>query len=68
MSVKSSFFLLTMLTFLVAISVEAFILVNERNNVQVLAEQNAQEIVKGFKQLLVLKSDPFKKQALDYAA
>ena len=68
MSVKSSFFLLTMLTFLVAISVEAFILVNERDNVQVLAEQNAQEIVQGFKQLLVLKSDPFKKQALDYAA
>lgn len=68
MSVKSSFFLLTMLTFLVAISVEAFILVNERDDVQVLAEQNAQEIVQGFKQLLVLKSDPFKKQALDYAA
>ena len=68
MSVKSSFFLLTMLTFLVAFSVEAFILVNERDDVQVLAEQNAQEIVQGFKQLLVLKSDPFKKQALDYAA
>lgn len=68
MSVKSSFFFLTMLTFLVAIGVEAFMWVNERDDVNAMAEQNAQEIVQGFKQLLILKSDPFKKQALDYAA
>ncbi|ATB70434.1 putative two-component sensor histidine kinase [Sulfurospirillum diekertiae] len=68
MSVKSSFFFLTMLTFLVAIGVEAFIWVNERDNVNAMAKQNAQEIVQGFKQLLILKSDSFKKQALDYAA
>ncbi|WP_263834028.1 sensor histidine kinase [Sulfurospirillum oryzae] len=68
MSVKSSFFILTMLTFLIAIAVESFILMDERQNVNVMAEQNAKEIVQGFKQLLVLKSDPFKKQAMDYAA
>lgn len=68
MSVKSSFLILTMLTFLVAIAVEFFIWMDERKNVNVMAEQHAHEMVEGFKQLLILRSDPYKKQALDYAA
>lgn len=68
MSVKSSFFILSMLTFLVAIAMESLIWFQERQNTNVLAEKYAMETVQGFKQLLVLKSDPFKKQTLDYAA
>lgn len=68
MSVKSSFLILTMLAFLISIGFELINWSYEREEVNVMAEQNAQELVQGFKQLLVLKSDPFKKQALDYAA
>jgi len=68
MSVKSSFLILTMLAFLVSIGFELVNWSEEREEVNAMAEQNAEEMVQGFKKLMVLKSDPFKKQALDYAA
>lgn len=67
MSVKSSFFVLAMLTFLVAIGVQSFMWMSERKSVNTMAENYARELTSGFKQLLLLKSDPMKKQALDYA-
>lgn len=67
MSVKSSFFVLAMLTFLVAIGVQSFMWMNERKSVNTMAENYARELTSGFKQLLLLKSDPMQKQALDYA-
>lgn len=68
MSVKSSFLILTMLAFLVSIGFELVNWSYEREEVNAMAKQNAEELVQGFKQLLALKSDPFKKQTLDYAA
>lgn len=68
MSVKSSFLILTMLAFLISIGFELINWSYERDEVNVMAKKNAEELVQGFKQLLALKSDPFKKQALDYAA
>lgn len=68
MSVKSSFLILTMLAFLVSIGFELVNWSYEREEVNTMAKQNAEELVQGFKQLLALKSDPFKKQTLDYAA
>lgn len=68
MSVKSSFLILTMLAFLVSIGFELVNWSYEREEVNAVAKQNAEELVQGFKQLLALKSDPFKKQTLDYAA
>lgn len=68
MSIKSSFLILTMLAFLVSIGFEFVNWSDEREDVNAMAERNADEMVQGFKQLLVLKSDPFKKQTMDYAA
>jgi hypothetical protein len=68
MSVKSSFLILTMLAFLLCIGFELANWSYQREEVNDMAKQNAEELVEGFKQLLSLKSDPFKKQALDYAA
>lgn len=68
MSVKSSFLILTMLAFLLCIGFELANWSYQRKEVNDMAKQNAEELVEGFKQLLSLKSDPFKKQALDYAA
>jgi len=68
MSVKSSFLIFTMLAFLVSIGFELINWSDEREEVNVMAEQHAQEMMQGFKKLMALKSDPFKKQAMDYAA
>jgi two-component system, NtrC family, C4-dicarboxylate transport sensor histidine kinase DctB len=67
MSVKSSFFVLVMLTFFAAIGLEFFMWQSERDKVNLMAEAYAKEQSAGLKQLLALKSDPMKKQTLDYA-
>ena len=67
MSVKSSFFILAMMTFLVAIGIQSLLWVQEREHVKVMAEGYAKELSEGFKQILTLKSEPMKKQSLDYA-
>ena len=68
MSVKSSFLIFTMLAFLVSIGFELINWSDEREEVNVMAEQHGQEMMQGFNKLMALKSDPFKKQAMDYAA
>ncbi len=68
MSVKSSFFMLAMLTFLLMIGFEFINWKDDRKEVTLKAEQYAQESVQSFKKVLTLKSDAFKKQALDYAS
>jgi signal transduction histidine kinase len=57
-----------MLAFLLCIGFELINWSYQRDEVNDMAKQNAEELAQGFKQLLALKSDPFKKQALDYAA
>ena len=57
MSVKSSFLILTMLAFLLCIGFELANWSYQREEVNDMAKQNAEELVEGFKQLLSLKSD-----------
>ena len=65
MSVKASFFSLTMLVLLSMIAFEFYNWKEDREEVEVLAHENAQEMSQSFKQLLLDKADPYRKQAFD---
>lgn len=67
MSVKSSFFILAMLSFLVMIGVELVNWKYDRKAVENRAQEYAKDAAESFEYLLALKADPFAKQALDYA-
>lgn len=65
MSVKASFFSLTMLVLLSMIAFEFYNWKEDREEAEALAHEYAQEMNQGFKQLLLDKTDPYRKQTLD---
>ncbi len=65
MSVKASFFSLTMLVLLSMIAFEFYNWKEDREEAEALAHEYAQEMSQSFKQLLLDKTDPYRKQTLD---
>lgn len=65
MSIKASFFSLTMLVLLSMIAFEFYNWKEDREEAEALAHEYAQEMNQGFKQLLLDKTDPYRKQTLD---
>jgi signal transduction histidine kinase len=68
MSIKSSFFILTIFAFVFFIGLELVNWKADRADVQVKSKVYSQKTVDTFEKVLALKADAFKKQALDYAA
>ncbi len=65
MSVKASFFSLTMLVLLCMIAFEFYNWKEDREEVETLSKQYAQTMSQSFKQLLLDKAEPYRKQTLD---
>jgi len=65
MSIKASFFSLTMLVLLCMIAFEFYNWKEDRQEVETISQNYAHEISQSFKQLLLDKSDPYRKQTLD---
>jgi len=65
MSVKASFFSLSMLVLLSMIAFEFYNWKEDREEVETLSKQYAQELGQTFRQLLLDKADPYRKQTLD---
>ena len=65
MSVKASFFSLTMLVLLCMIAFEFYNWKEDKEEVENISQNYARDMSQGIKQLLLDKSDPYLKQALD---
>jgi len=65
MSVKASFFSLTMLVLLSMIAFEFYNWKEDREEVEALSQHYAQEMSENFKQLMLDKAEPYRKQTLD---
>lgn len=65
MSVKASFFSLTMLVLLCMIAFEFYNWKEDREEVEALSQHYAQEMSESFKQLMLDKAEPYRKQTLD---
>lgn len=65
MSVKASFFSLSMLVLLSMIAFEFYNWREDHEEVETLSKQYAQEMGESFRQLLLDKSEPYRKQTLD---
>ena len=65
MSVKASFFSLTMLILLSMIAFEFYNWKEDKEEVETISQNYARDMSQGIKQLLLDKSDPYRKQALD---
>ncbi|KFL33577.1 ATP-binding protein [Sulfurospirillum sp. SCADC] len=68
MSVKASFFSLTMLVLLGMIAFEFYNWKEDREEVEALSQHYAQEMSENFKQLMLDKAEPYRKQTLDISA